>query len=68
MADVKVQLMDKGPIIISGEIVLADGTGAKIDTGGKPNVALCRCGHSKNSPFCDGSHKSCEFNVVDRAE
>lgn len=24
-------------------------------------VALCRCGQSKNKPFCDGHHKECGF-------
>jgi CDGSH-type Zn-finger protein len=24
---------------------------------GKEVVALCRCGLSKNKPFCDGAHK-----------
>jgi CDGSH-type Zn-finger protein len=28
---------------------------------GKEMVALCRCGQSKNKPFCDGSHKTCAF-------
>lgn len=25
-------------------------------------VALCRCGHSKNKPFCDGSHKQVDWD------
>ncbi|HIJ11110.1 TPA: hypothetical protein HA278_03565, partial [Candidatus Woesearchaeota archaeon] len=26
--------------------------------------ALCRCGHSKNKPFCDGSHVAAKFSGV----
>ena len=25
-------------------------------------VILCRCGHSRNKPFCDGSHERVEFH------
>ncbi|MEE3152003.1 MAG: CDGSH iron-sulfur domain-containing protein, partial [Acidobacteriota bacterium] len=25
------------------------------------HYALCRCGHSKNKPFCDGKHKQASF-------
>ena len=35
------------------KLVLSDGTEAEV----KETMFLCRCGHSKNKPFCDGSHK-----------
>jgi CDGSH-type Zn-finger protein len=24
-------------------------------------IALCRCGQTSKKPFCDGTHKKCEF-------
>jgi CDGSH iron-sulfur domain-containing protein 3 len=27
----------------------------------KPKFSLCRCGHTKNPPFCDTSHKAAGF-------
>lgn len=33
----------------------------------KRAVALCRCGHTANRPFCDGSHRDCGFFAADTA-
>ena len=29
----------------------------------KGKVALCRCGQSKNKPYCDGSHAKANFKA-----
>ena len=34
---------------------------------GKKAVALCRCGQTKNRPFCDGTHKTCGYQACDTA-
>lgn len=43
-----------GPIWVRGgiEVVSADGESYEV----RNRVTLCRCGQSKNKPFCDGSH------------
>ena len=48
-----------GPLLVSGgvRVVAADGT--VLYEGEK--AALCRCGHSGNKPFCDGTHKTVGF-------
>ncbi len=61
MADTKVSIMKNGPILVEGDCPFVDSDGNAIDTGGKPTVALCRCGGSKNKPFCDGTHSRINF-------
>jgi len=48
-----------GPLLVSGKVTLQSGSGRKAWTG--EQVALCRCGASRNKPFCDGSHKKAGF-------
>ncbi|MFC4548331.1 CDGSH iron-sulfur domain-containing protein [Paenactinomyces guangxiensis] len=51
----RIQIMDRGPYIVKGEIELLDAEGNAFAT--KQQVALCRCGLSENKPFCDGTHR-----------
>ena len=46
-----------GPLICSSEKnVIVQDTDDNVIAKEK-ELALCRCGHSNNKPFCDGSHK-----------
>ena len=69
MADVTVRVRDNGPLLVEGPFSLVDAEGNAIQlAAGKPTYALCRCGESKNMPFCDGAHKDCGFESVVRAQ
>ena len=48
-------------LLIKGNLTINAGTGREAWHGTK--VALCRCGASKNKPFCDGSHKAIGFEA-----
>jgi CDGSH-type Zn-finger protein/uncharacterized Fe-S cluster protein YjdI len=54
-----IQAITDGPLYASGdlEITTPQGTVLLDDT----RVALCRCGASKNKPFCDNSHWEIDF-------
>ena len=62
MVDVTVQVLDNGPLLITGEIELQDGSGAEMSKDEGRPLAFCRCGASENVPFCDGAHKNCDFS------
>ena len=49
-----------GPLKVEGNLELTTGTGRKM--GQVEKAFLCRCGASKNKPFCDGSHKAAGFS------
>ena len=57
MAKTKITVNNNGSLIISGDMEIVDKNGNTYDLGGRDVVTLCRCGLSKNKPFCDGAHK-----------
>ena len=54
---VKVVVNNNGPLKIEGEFIIHDSAGSAFGLAGRTVISLCRCGHSENKPFCDGSHK-----------
>jgi CDGSH-type Zn-finger protein/uncharacterized Fe-S cluster protein YjdI len=53
--------LKNGPLLLAGKATLRNGSGRVAWRG--EAVALCRCGASKNKPFCDGSHKDAGFEA-----
>jgi len=57
----KITPTENGPYLIEGiDTVVRAADGERFPVNGK--AALCRCGGSKNKPFCDGSHKTNGFS------
>jgi len=54
-----VTIAKDGPHRVAGGIELNDPTGFKSES--KEHYALCRCGGSKNKPFCSGAHWYIDF-------
>jgi CDGSH-type Zn-finger protein len=64
----EITIFDNGPLkVTGGGVVLKDMTGKPFNPPNKEQFALCRCGHSANKPFCDGSHKTSGFQSQCRA-
>ena len=53
------QFKKNGSIRVNGEVDFVDADGKVLET--KTDFSLCRCGHSKEKPFCDGSHRDAGF-------
>jgi CDGSH-type Zn-finger protein len=77
---VNVKITNNGPYLVSGGLPLAKER-AIVGKEDKPefwekdkdyfkqeNYALCRCGHSKNKPFCDGAHVKADFDGTETAD
>ena len=57
MSESKITVRPNGPYKVEGDVPVFDDQGNRIPTPEGRPYALCRCGLSKNKPFCDGSHK-----------
>ena len=55
-----IRCRDNGPFVIKAPVQVVDHDGKPFTIpAGKETIALCRCGASKNKPFCDGAHNGC---------
>lgn len=50
-----------GALKVTGNLEVVSGTGRTVNKA--TTVFLCRCGQSKNKPYCDGSHKAAGFQA-----
>jgi CDGSH-type Zn-finger protein len=55
----KMQFKKNGSIRVTGTVDFVDAEGKVVES--KTDFSLCRCGHSKEKPFCDGSHREAGF-------
>lgn len=61
-----VKAVRNGPLQLKGTFRLLDPNGEEYDLDGQRIVLLCRCGQSKNQPFCDSSHVRTGFASDDQ--
>ena len=52
----------RGPLVVEGPLELFDAHGHPVDVAGRSRVFLCRCGASRTTPLCDGSHNRVAFS------
>ncbi len=74
---IKIKIMKDGPYIVSGNLHLAEkiivpkGRGYELKNGrefpSSEELALCRCGKSRNKPYCDGVHRKRDFDGTETA-
>ncbi|MEX1100920.1 MAG: CDGSH iron-sulfur domain-containing protein [Actinomycetota bacterium] len=77
----RIKVQTDGPYLVSGSVRLTRTAIEETDhgepvsweddedvEGTRPRYALCRCGRSSNKPFCDGTHKTWDFNGSETAD
>ena len=58
---VSITASENGPLLLEGQFVLRGASGVGQYDG--TQAELCRCGGSRNKPFCDGTHEEIGFRT-----
>ena len=58
-ARIRISVAPDGPLVLAGSLEIRGPDGALLFEGNR--TALCRCGHSRRKPFCDGTHRGSGF-------
>jgi CDGSH-type Zn-finger protein len=67
MAEVTIRARANGPLKVEGPVRVIDAEGMEFVLPEGSAIVLCRCGHSRNKPFCDKSHRRVGFVSDDAA-
>lgn len=59
LAAATIRLLQNGPLMVEGAFTLVDENGMMLPK--RSSAALCRCGATRNAPFCDGTHLKINF-------
>lgn len=75
----KIKVTKNGPYLATGGIAMSE-QHIRVDAEGQchgwkegrifqaqEHCALCRCGHSRSKPFCDGAHVRTDFDGTEDA-
>ncbi len=75
----KIEVIEHGPYVVTGHVPLSIEVITPNDEGeswewktpktyeAKDRYRLCRCGHSSNKPYCDGTHNEIGFDGTETA-
>jgi uncharacterized Fe-S cluster protein YjdI len=56
-----VEVLENGPLLVYGNLTVKDKSGREEHK--NKVTAFCRCGHSSNKPYCDGTHAKMGFKA-----